>query len=129
MQVRRQNVFPPHTSLQTQHISNFCLLLFLLSLPSPPSPSEFPASPGCAEGYARDATEIQNIQIADGDVCRGLSIPIYMVFPRLFTCPTLETTNFKVGKWIGLSPLLMSEAAFCDLHQLLLPAFCFQNIP
>ncbi|KAF7483777.1 Hypothetical predicted protein [Marmota monax] len=53
---------------------------------------------GCAEGYARDATEIQNIQIADGDVCRGLSVPIHMVFPRLFTCPTLETTNFKVGK-------------------------------
>ncbi|MBW00510.1 Down syndrome critical region protein 3, partial [Eschrichtius robustus] len=53
---------------------------------------------GCAEGYARDATEIQNIQIADGDVCRGLSVPIYMVFPRLFTCPTLETTNFKVGR-------------------------------
>lgn len=21
-----------------------------------------------------------------------------MVFPRLFTCPTLETTNFKVGQ-------------------------------
>ncbi|XP_056593080.1 vacuolar protein sorting-associated protein 26C isoform X2 [Triplophysa dalaica] len=51
---------------------------------------------GCAEGYARDATEIQNIQIAEGDVCHSLSIPIYMVFPRLFTCPTLETTNFKV---------------------------------
>lgn len=51
---------------------------------------------GCAEGYARDATEIQNIQIAEGDVCHGLSIPIYMVFPRLFTSPTLETTNFKV---------------------------------
>ncbi|KAK6486119.1 vacuolar protein sorting-associated protein 26C [Huso huso] len=51
---------------------------------------------GCAEGYARDATEIQNIQIAEGDVCHGFPIPIYMVFPRLFTCPTLETTNFKV---------------------------------
>ncbi|KAK2823443.1 hypothetical protein Q7C36_020043 [Tachysurus vachellii] len=51
---------------------------------------------GCAEGYARDATEIQNIQIAEGDVCHGLPIPIYMVFPRLFTCSTLETTNFKV---------------------------------
>ncbi|XP_051902464.1 vacuolar protein sorting-associated protein 26C-like [Hippocampus zosterae] len=51
---------------------------------------------GCAEGYARDATEIQNIQIGEGDVCRGLPVPIYMVFPRLFTCPTLETTNFKV---------------------------------
>lgn len=53
---------------------------------------------GCAEGYARDATEIQNIQIAEGDVCHGLPIPIYMVFPRLFTSPTLETTNFKVGQ-------------------------------
>ena len=53
---------------------------------------------GCAEGYARDATEIQNIQIAEGDVRHGLAIPIYMVFPRLFTCPTLETTNFKVGQ-------------------------------
>ena len=51
---------------------------------------------GCAEGYARDPTEIQNIQIADGDVCRGMVIPIYMVFPRLFTCPTLSTSNFKV---------------------------------
>lgn len=60
------------------------------------------SSPGCAEGYARDATEIQNIQIAEGDVCRSLPIPIYMVFPRLFTCPTLETTNFKVGQWMCL---------------------------
>uniref|UniRef100_A0A8C5DUD3 Vacuolar protein sorting-associated protein 26C n=1 Tax=Gouania willdenowi TaxID=441366 RepID=A0A8C5DUD3_GOUWI len=49
-------------------------------------------------GYARDATEIQNIQIAEGNVCHSLAIPIYMVFPRLFTCPTLETTNFKVGQ-------------------------------
>lgn len=51
---------------------------------------------GCAEGFARDPTEIQNIQLADGDVCRGLPIPIYMVFPRLFTCPTLTTGNFKI---------------------------------
>lgn len=79
-------------------------------LPFPSSPSKFPAfSPGCAEGYARDATEIQNIQIADGDVCRGLPIPIYMVFPRLFTCPTLETTNFKVGKWVGFCAAFTSS--------------------
>ena len=51
---------------------------------------------GCAEGFARDPTEIQNIQLADGDVCRGVPIPIYMVFPRLFTCPSLTTPNFKV---------------------------------
>ncbi|XP_015786712.1 Down syndrome critical region protein 3 [Tetranychus urticae] len=51
---------------------------------------------GCAEGYARDATEIQNIQIGDGDICRGVPIPIYMIFPRLFSCPTLITSNFKI---------------------------------
>lgn len=51
---------------------------------------------GCAEGYAREATEIQNIQIGDGDVPQNIFIPIYMVFPRLFTCPTLITTNFKI---------------------------------
>ncbi|NXB85363.1 DSCR3 protein, partial [Vidua chalybeata] len=64
---------------------------------------------GCAEGYARDATEIQNIQIADGDVCRGLPIPIHMVFPRLFTCPTLETTNFKVEFEVTIVVLLHDD--------------------
>jgi len=52
------------------------------------------------------ATEIQNIQVADGDVCRKLLIPIYMIFPRLFTCPTLATSNFKIG--IVFSGLLTS---------------------
>nr|XP_058920052.1 vacuolar protein sorting-associated protein 26C isoform X3 [Kogia breviceps] len=68
---------------------------------------------GCAEGYARDATEIQNIQIADGDVCRGLSVPIYMVFPRLFTCPTLETTNFKVGSICPLYTIQRHQGLEC----------------
>lgn len=77
---------------------------------------------GCAEGYSRDgmsatvltiehwmisflllsyiaATEIQNIQVADGNVCPMVNIPIHMIFPRLFSCPTLLTeNNFKVGK-------------------------------
>ncbi|XP_072254393.1 vacuolar protein sorting-associated protein 26C isoform X2 [Pyxicephalus adspersus] len=64
---------------------------------------------GCAEGYARDATEIQNIQIAEGDVCRGLAIPIYMVFPRLFTCPTLETTNFKIEFEVNVVVVLQDD--------------------
>ncbi|XP_055938782.1 vacuolar protein sorting-associated protein 26C-like [Argiope bruennichi] len=51
---------------------------------------------GCSEGYSRDATEIQNIQIGEGDVCRNILIPIHMIFPRLFTCPTLKTNNFKI---------------------------------
>ncbi|UJR36073.1 hypothetical protein I4U23_028809 [Adineta vaga] len=51
---------------------------------------------GCAEGFARDSTEIQNIQLGDGDVARNTEIPIRMLFPRTFTCPTLITTNFKI---------------------------------
>ena len=48
------------------------------------------------------ATEIQNIQIADGDVCRGLVIPIYMVFPRLFTCPSVAARTFRVEFEVNL---------------------------
>jgi len=51
---------------------------------------------GCADGFAKESTEIQNIQIVDGDVTRGLEIPIYMIFPRLFTCPTVISRTFKV---------------------------------
>lgn len=51
---------------------------------------------GCSEGYSEDATEIQNTQIADGNILPNLDIPIYMILPRLFTCPTLITKNFKI---------------------------------
>ena len=48
------------------------------------------------EGSAREATEIQNLQLAEGDVTRNLGIPIYMLFPRLFTCPTTKSESFSV---------------------------------
>ena len=49
-----------------------------------------------AEGEVREATEIQNIQIAEGNVVRGLPISIHMLFPRLFTCITTITKNFRI---------------------------------
>jgi hypothetical protein len=61
---------------------------------------------GCADGFAKEATEIQNIQIADGDVCRGLSIPVFMVFPRLFTCPSVAASTFKIEFEINLVVML-----------------------
>lgn len=48
-----------------------------------------------ADGVAREATEIQNIQIGDGDVMRGMDIPIYMFFPRWYTSPNLKLSNMK----------------------------------
>ncbi|KAI6649676.1 Down syndrome critical region protein 3-like [Oopsacas minuta] len=64
---------------------------------------------GCAEGYSKDPTEIQNIQIADGDVCHNVSIPIFMIFPRLFTCPSLSTTNFKIDFEVSIVVLLEGD--------------------
>jgi len=61
---------------------------------------------GCADGYAKEATEIQNLQVADGNICRNIKIPIFMVFPRLFTCPTLATRNFKIEFECNLVVLL-----------------------
>lgn len=53
---------------------------------------------GCSEGIAREATEIQSIQLASGDVCQGEQwvLPVHMFFPRLFTCPTMSSRNFKI---------------------------------
>lgn len=48
--------------------------------------------------YSRDATEVQNIQIGDGNLLRNITIPVHMILPRLFTCPTLITSNFRIGK-------------------------------
>lgn len=64
------------------------------------------------EGEAREATEIQNIQIADGNTVRGLAIPIHMIFPRLFTCSTTISTQFKVEFEVNLIVL------FADNHMI-----------
>lgn len=55
-----------------------------------------------AEGSVKEKTEIQNLQLGSGDVARNLTIPIYMIFPRLFTCPTMITAGFKVEFEINL---------------------------
>ncbi|XP_059622786.1 vacuolar protein sorting-associated protein 26C [Phlebotomus argentipes] len=75
---------------------------------------------GCAEGYSRDATEIQNIQIAEGNVCPKLHIPIHMIFPRLFTCPTLLTKNFKVEFELNLVILFQDDYLVTENFEIIL---------
>uniref|UniRef100_A0A7S1XKB0 Arrestin-like N-terminal domain-containing protein n=1 Tax=Phaeomonas parva TaxID=124430 RepID=A0A7S1XKB0_9STRA len=43
-----------------------------------------------------EASEVQDIQIGSGDVAREMVIPLYMIFPRLYTCPSVHTDRFKV---------------------------------
>jgi len=56
--------------------------------------------------FTKEATEVQNIQIADGDPPRGIPISIHMIFPRLFTCPSLATKAFKVEFAVNLVIML-----------------------
>jgi len=58
------------------------------------------------EGFEKEATEIQNIQIIDGDIPKKLTVPLFMVFPRLFCTPTLSTRLFKVEFEINVVVLL-----------------------
>lgn len=46
----------------------------------------------CGVKQLEAVTEIQNIQIADGDILPGTTIPIHMVLPRLFTCSTQKSS-------------------------------------
>ncbi len=50
----------------------------------------------------KEATEIQTIQIGEGNVCRGVVVPMYMVFPRLFACPTVSCAAYKVEYEVNL---------------------------
>lgn len=51
----------------------------------------------------REITEIQNIQIGDGDVLRGdWDIPIFMRFPRWYTSPAIRTPNLRVDVEVSL---------------------------
>jgi hypothetical protein len=52
--------------------------------------------------FVKEASEVQVIQIGEGNTCRGLTVPIYMVFPRLFSCPTVVDRNYKIEFEVNL---------------------------
>lgn len=61
-----------------------------------------------------ETTEIQTTQVADGDVCRGLSLPIYVILPRLLTCPTFSSGTFSLE--FGLSITIAFEAEISKFY-------------
>ena len=40
-----------------------------------------------------EISEIQNLQIGDGDVNKDIEIPLFMIFPRFFACASLQTVK------------------------------------
>ena len=43
-----------------------------------------------------EISEIQNLQIGDGEVNTNVEIPLFMIFPRYFTCATFDSKIVKL---------------------------------
>ncbi|KAJ4960349.1 hypothetical protein NE237_020259 [Protea cynaroides] len=52
---------------------------------------------------------IQTTQIADGDVCRNMTLPIYIIPPRLLTCPTVLADPFSIEFEVSIVVTFWSE--------------------
>ena len=63
-------------------------------------------------------SEIQNVQVAKGDVPRDLTIPIYMIFPRLYTCPTYVGKLFNIEFLISLVVVFEDNYAVSEIFPL-----------
>mmetsp|Transcript_36723 Transcript_36723/g.42239 ORF Transcript_36723/g.42239 Transcript_36723/m.42239 type:complete len:98 (-) Transcript_36723:23-316(-) len=55
-----------------------------------------------------NATEVQNIQVADGDVIRNLEIPLYMLFPIVYSSPTMEHPKFKIEFQVNIIVIFLN---------------------
>ena len=42
-------------------------------------------------------SEIQNLQVGDGEVNKNVEIPLFMIFPRFFSCASLDTKLVKLS--------------------------------
>ena len=48
------------------------------------------------------ATEVQNIQVADGDCIDNIEIPTYMLFPKLYSCASCEHKQFSINFQVNI---------------------------
>ena len=65
------------------------------------------------EGLA-EVSEIQNLQIGDGDVIRNLEIPVFMTFPRAFCCANLETKDAIISFEMNLIIVLVNGVVIME---------------
>ncbi|XP_073119365.1 uncharacterized protein [Henckelia pumila] len=63
------------------------------------------------EKIATETSLIQTTQIADGDVCRQMSLPIYIILPRLVTCPTIFAGPFSVEFKVTIAITFVSDVS------------------
>lgn len=61
-----------------------------------------------------EVSEIQNLQIGDGDVIRNLEIPVFMTFPRGFCCATLENKDVCISFEMNLIIVLINGVVIME---------------
>ncbi|CAL0332586.1 unnamed protein product [Lupinus luteus] len=61
------------------------------------------------EKIVTETSLVQKTQIADGDICRNLTLPIYVIPPRLLTCPTTLAGPFSVEFKVAIVISFQSE--------------------
>ncbi|KAK9211985.1 hypothetical protein WN943_001364 [Citrus x changshan-huyou] len=56
-----------------------------------------------------------SLAVADGDVCRNMTLPIYVILPRLLTCPTVLAGPFSVE--FKVSVVISFRSELSKLHK------------
>ncbi|KAH9801728.1 vacuolar protein sorting-associated protein 26 [Citrus sinensis] len=67
------------------------------------------------EKIISETSLIQTTQVADGDVCRNMTLPIYVILPRLLTCPTVLAGPFSVE--FKVSVVISFRSELSKLHK------------
>ncbi|XP_075660697.1 uncharacterized protein LOC142630572 isoform X1 [Castanea sativa] len=66
------------------------------------------------EKIVTETSLIQSTQIADGDVCHNMTLPIYIILPRLLTCPTILAGPFSIE--FKVSVVISFQSQLYKLH-------------
>ncbi|CAL5371937.1 unnamed protein product [Camellia sinensis] len=61
------------------------------------------------ERIITETSLIQTTQIADGDVGHNITLPIYIILPRLLTCPTIYAGPFSIEFKVSIVITFQSE--------------------
>lgn len=58
-------------------------------------------------GRFAEATEIQLIQVGEGDMTKNREIPLFMIFPKYFSCPNFNYKEYAVNFEINFIMILI----------------------
>jgi len=78
---------------------------------------------GSSEYSSKNVSEIQNIEVGSGDVAHLRGIPLYMLLPRLFSCPSLQSTNFCVDFELNVAVVFQNDVVITENFPLTITRF------